>query len=75
MFPLYDDGVQLVARSGTTYTPTITVTHSRQGAEDWISAPTDVVGDARLHRFGPPAALYREALRRDDVWQQWFHRR
>ncbi|MDT8341932.1 MAG: amidohydrolase family protein, partial [Longimicrobiales bacterium] len=62
--PLYDDVVQLVARSGMATTPTVLVTYGGPWAENWFYAREDVLGNEKLVRFTPFEDLQQRALRR-----------
>ena len=65
--PIYDDVVQLVARAGIVYTPTMLVTYGQPMAENWFYESRDVHGDRKLRRFTPHAEIDAKALRRP-----WF---
>ncbi len=62
--PLYDDVVQLVARSLMATTPTVLVTYGGPWAENYFYAREDVLGDEKLVRFTPFEDLQQRALRR-----------
>lgn len=66
--PLYQDVLQLLAASGTTYTPTLLVQYGGPWAENWWYAHHDILSDAKLTRFTPFSELERRGLRRP----QWF---
>ena len=66
--PLYKDAVQLFARSGTTWTPTLLVQYGGPWAENWWYEHYDILSDAKLTRFTPFSELERRGLRRP----QWF---
>ena len=77
-FPLYQDVVQLVARSGMAYTPTILVTYGGPWAENFYYATEDVFGDAKLRHFVPFEEVQQRALRRGGPPSPggsagWFH--
>ncbi|MEJ2540491.1 MAG: amidohydrolase [Gemmatimonadota bacterium] len=61
--PLYDDVVQLVARSRMATTPTLLVTYGGPWAENFFYAREDVLGDEKLVRFTPFEDLQQRALR------------
>lgn len=63
LLELHDDVVQLVARSGMAYTPTLLVAFGGPGAENWFYTRESPVGDAKLARFIPYQALDSRALR------------
>jgi len=50
---LYDDVIQLIARSRTWYTPTLVVSYGGPTAEWYFYQTTDVHGDEKLARFTP----------------------
>ncbi|MCC6929103.1 MAG: PD40 domain-containing protein [Gemmatimonadaceae bacterium] len=66
--PLYKDALQLFARSGTTWTPTLLVEYGGPWAENWWYEHYDILADAKLTRFTPFSELERRGLRRP----QWF---
>ncbi|MFN8571329.1 MAG: amidohydrolase family protein [Gemmatimonadaceae bacterium] len=66
--PLYKDAVQLFARSGTTWTPTLLVQYGGPWAENWWYEHYDIFSDAKLRRFTPFSELERRGLRRPG----WF---
>lgn len=65
--PLYKDVVQLFAKSGISYTPTLLVAYGGPWAENYFYETTEVYGDAKLKRFLPYRELYSKAVRRP-----WF---
>ncbi len=67
ILPLYKDVVELMARSGTVYTPTLLVAYGGPWAENFFFETTDVYGDTKLKRFIPQNVLYLKAARRP-----WF---
>jgi len=66
--PLYNDALQLFARSGTTWTPTLLVEYGGPWAENWWYEHYDILADPKLTRFTPFSELERRGLRRP----QWF---
>ena len=77
-FPLYQDVVQLVARSTMAYTPTILVSYGGPWAENYYYATTDVFGDEKLRRFTPFEEIQQKTLRRGGPPSPggsagWFH--
>ncbi len=66
--PMYKDAIQLLARSGTTWTPTLLVQYGGPWAENWWYEHYDILADAKLTRFTPFSELERRGLRRP----QWF---
>jgi hypothetical protein len=67
--PLYQDVIQLTARSGITYTPTLLVNYGGPWAENyWYEMFPQIHDDPKLRRFTPHDELDRRVLRRP----QWF---
>jgi len=66
--PLYKDIVELVAQSGTIYTPTLLVSYGGPFAENYYYSSTEVHDDAKLRRFVPHNELDKITRRRP----QWF---
>ncbi len=66
--PMHKDVLQLLAASGTTYTPTFLVQYGGPWAENWWYEHHDIMTDAKLTRFTPFSELERRGLRRP----QWF---
>ena len=72
-FPIVDlhaDAVQLVARSGMSYTPTLLVTYGGPWAENYFYSEESPHDDAKLRRFTPLPFLAARTLR-----GFWFHER
>jgi len=67
--PIYDDVVQLFARSGITYTPTLLVAFGGPFAQYDFFARENVLGNPKLRRFIPADVLYPRATRR----LPWVH--
>jgi len=65
--PLYKDVVEMVAKSGINYTPTLLVAYGGPWAENYFYETTDVHGDPKLRRFIPHNVLDTKSLRRP-----WF---
>ncbi len=65
--PLYRDVVELFARSGIGYTPTLIVNYGGPFAENFYYTNTEVHDNARLSRFTPHNLLDQKTKRRD-----WF---
>ena len=57
--PVYDDVIQLLARSKTTYTPTFVAGYAKPGSMDYYYATQDVHNDPRANRFMPHDLLDR----------------
>ncbi len=67
---LYEDTVQLVARSGMSYTPTLLVAYGGPWGENWFYSQESPHDDEKLRRFTPMSVLASRTLRR-----VWFHER
>lgn len=67
--PLYRDMVEIIAKSGITYTPTLLVNFGGPAGENYYYQQHDITKDAKLQRFTPRAEILRRALRRGG----WFH--
>ena len=67
---LYEDTVQLVARSGMSYTPTLLVAYGGPWAENWFYSHESPHDNEKLRRFTPLQVLASRTLRR-----AWFHDR
>ena len=67
---LHDDTVQLVVRSGMSYTPTLLVAYGGPWAENWFYSHESPHDDEKLRRFTPLPVLASRTLRR-----AWFHDR
>jgi imidazolonepropionase-like amidohydrolase/Tol biopolymer transport system component len=65
--PLYKDVVELVARSGTSYTPTLLVAYGGPFAENYYYTSTEVHDDEKLNRFLPHNLIDSNTQRRP-----WF---
>jgi Tol biopolymer transport system component len=65
--PLYKDMVEVFAKSGITYTPTLLVAYGGPWAENYFYETTDVWTDPKLRRFLPTNLLESKAKRRP-----WF---
>ena len=73
--PLYKDNVQLLAESGTVYTPTLVVLYGGPWAENYWYESYDILKDEKLGRFTPKAELLNRGLRRPGWWHpsQYSH--
>jgi hypothetical protein len=65
--PLYKDVVEIFARSGISYTPTLLVAYGGPWAENYFYETTTVHDDTKLRRFIPHDILDQRAKRRP-----WF---
>lgn len=68
LLSLHSDVVQLVARSGMAYTPTLLVAFGGPSAENWFYTRESPWADEKLSRFIPRQALAARTLRRP-----WVH--
>ena len=66
--PLARDVVELMARSGVAYTPTLVLSYGGPLGENFFYETTEVHGDPKVRRFVPQAVLDQRALRRS-----WYH--
>lgn len=73
ILPLYKDVVELFAKTGITYTPTLLVAYGGPWAENYFFETTDVYGDAKLKRFIPQNLLYLKASRRNSWFSEEEH--
>jgi Tol biopolymer transport system component len=67
ILPLYEDIVQLVARSKTAYTPTLLVLYGGPWAENWFYTRENPHDDEKLRRFTPHYVIDAKTQRRP-----WF---
>ncbi|HUE77890.1 MAG TPA: amidohydrolase family protein, partial [Longimicrobiales bacterium] len=65
--PLFEDVVQLYARTRTAYTPTLLVLYGGPNAENYFFQAEDPLANERLARFYPPNWLG-ELTRRRSLW-------
>ncbi len=65
--PLYKDVVELFAKSGIFYTPTLLVAYGGPFAENYFYETTEVHDNPKLRRFFPHSVLDQKTLRRP-----WF---
>ncbi|MEP6472396.1 MAG: amidohydrolase family protein, partial [Gemmatimonadota bacterium] len=68
IFPLYNDIIQIMAQSGTTYTPTLLVNYGGPWAENYFYEHYDIHKDPKVLRFFPHDEIDERALRRPG----WF---
>jgi hypothetical protein len=73
--PLYKDNVEIIAQSGTTYTPTLLVLYGGPFAENFWYQQYDILRDEKLKRFTPEPQLLQRGLRRSGWWHpsQYSH--
>ncbi len=67
LIPLYRDVVEFVARSGSTYTPTLLVLYGGPWAEEYFFTQENPHDDAKVRRFMPHFVVDTKTQRR-----QWF---
>jgi Tol biopolymer transport system component len=65
--PLYKDVIEVFAKSGITYTPTLLVAYGGPWAENYFYETTEVWNDPKLRRFLPTNVLEERSKRRP-----WF---
>ncbi|MEZ5427536.1 MAG: amidohydrolase family protein [Pyrinomonadaceae bacterium] len=61
--PIYNDVIQLFARTGITYTPTLLVAYGGPQGKFYFFETTEVYGDKKLQRFNPQAVLDEKTAR------------
>jgi Tol biopolymer transport system component len=73
--PLYKDNLEILAQSGTTYTPTLLVLYGGPWAENYWFQRHDITKDEKLGRFTPKSELMRMGMRRPGWWHssQYSH--
>jgi len=67
-FPLYDDVIQLMAKSHTSYTTTLQITNGGASGQDYFIAAHDPGEDAKFTHFTPAFAVEQMTTRLD----QWM---
>ncbi|MFN2398494.1 MAG: amidohydrolase family protein [Gemmatimonadaceae bacterium] len=67
--PLFKDAIEIIAKSGITYTPTFLVSFGGPSGEEYWYQQFDITKDAKLQRFTPKSEIIERALRRGG----WFH--
>src|SRR5690606_27236978 len=68
IYPLYNDFNTFLAKSGTTYTPTLLVSYGGPWAENYFYATENVNSDPKLNYFTPKSELDSKSRRRPG----WF---
>ncbi|MCG8469219.1 MAG: amidohydrolase family protein [Gemmatimonadetes bacterium] len=68
IYPLYKDVIELFAKSGIVYTPTLLVAYGGPWAENYWFATENPHDDEKLARFTPHAALDAVTRRRNAGW-------
>ncbi|MDH5642769.1 MAG: amidohydrolase family protein, partial [Gemmatimonadota bacterium] len=69
IYPVYDDVVELFARTGRAYTPTLLVAYGGPWAEEYFYSTEEVHDDMKLRRFTPHHEIDSKTLRRGT----WTH--
>jgi hypothetical protein len=67
--PLGDDVVQLIAKTGISYTPTLLVAYGGPFGETYYFTSTDIHSDTKMRRFVPHDVIDRKVRR-----SAWFHK-
>ncbi len=68
IYPIYNDIVQMVAKTQMAYTPTLLVAYGGPWAENYFYATENVQGDRKLNYFTPKSELDAKSRRR----AAWF---
>lgn len=73
--PLYKDNLEILAQSGTVYTPTLLVLYGGPWAENYWFQRMDITKEEKLVRFTPKSELMRMGMRRPGWWHpsQYSH--
>jgi len=71
--PLYKDVIELVARAGTTYTPTLVVSYGGPSGQFYWRQRMDIHADEKVRRFTPHRELDDRARRRPLVPDEDYH--
>lgn len=71
--PLYKDVIEIVARTGVTYTPTLIVAYGGPGGEGYWRAKWDMHDDAKVRRFTPHQNVDREWRRKTVIVDEDFN--
>ena len=67
--PLFSDVVELFARTGISYTPTLLVAYGGPWGETYFFTTTDIHDDPKIRRFIPHTVLDQKVRR-----SAWFHK-
>ncbi len=70
--PLSKDVVELYARSGISYTPTLIIAQGGPMAEDYFYERYDVHDDPKVRRFVPHYILDKDVMKRDWYWEKEY---
>ena len=57
IYPVYNDLIEIMAKSKMAYTPTLLVSYGGPWAENYYYATEDVQGDTKLNYFTPKATF------------------
>jgi hypothetical protein len=68
IYPVYEDVIQLAARSGIFYTPTLLVSYGGPFGENYFYAAENPHDDAKLAHFTPHSVLDASTRRRNAGW-------
>ncbi|MEN8376835.1 MAG: amidohydrolase family protein [Gemmatimonadota bacterium] len=68
IYPVYRDVIELAARSGIFYTPTLLVSYGGPFGENYFYAKENPHDDPKLARFTPHSVLDRSTRRRNAGW-------
>jgi Tol biopolymer transport system component/imidazolonepropionase-like amidohydrolase len=71
--PIYRDVIELVARAGTAYTPTLVVAFGGPDGQNYYRQRYDIHADEKLRRFTPHDRVDRVARRRSLVLEDDYH--
>jgi Tol biopolymer transport system component/imidazolonepropionase-like amidohydrolase len=73
IYPLYNDFTTFLAKSGTTYTPTLLVAYGGPWAENFFYATEKVNSDPKLNYFTPKSELDSKSRRRPGWFMEEEH--
>jgi Tol biopolymer transport system component len=68
--PLFKDAVELIAKSGITYTPTMLVNFGGPSGENYWYQRYDITTDEKLARWTPKTEILRRGLRRGGFFHE-----
>jgi imidazolonepropionase-like amidohydrolase len=71
--PIYRDVIELIARAGTAYTPTLVVAFGGPDGQNYYRQSYDIHADQKLRRFTPHDRVDRRARRRSLVLEDDYH--
>jgi Tol biopolymer transport system component len=67
VWPVFKDVIELTAKTGITYTPTILVDYNAPEGKEYFFTRFDIHDDAKLRRFTPHSEIDQKSLRRS-MW-------